>query len=79
VGFLLKWVVDFDVHGNIVKKSDGLACSTDAPENVEQVTALMQQSPSCSARQHVITSRILSKSIKTFLQRLQVPVLNSSN
>jgi hypothetical protein len=38
-GILLKWVVDFDVHGNIVNKSDGPACSTDAPENVEQVTA----------------------------------------
>jgi hypothetical protein len=60
-----------------VNKSDGPVCSTDAPENVKQVTAVMQQSQSCSARKYEITLQMLIKSNKHFPQGLEVLVQNS--
>jgi hypothetical protein len=64
---ILKWVDDFNVHGSVVNKFVDPAHSVRTPENTERVTAAMQQSPTCSARQHTITLQMSSRSLQRIL------------
>jgi hypothetical protein len=64
---ILKWVHDFNVHGNVVNKFVGPAHSVHTPENIERMTAAMQQSPTRSARWHAIALQMSSRSLRRIL------------
>jgi hypothetical protein len=64
---ILKWVDDFNVRGSVVNKFVGPAHSVRTPQDVERVTATMQQSPTSSARRHAIALQMSSRSLRRIL------------
>jgi hypothetical protein len=61
---ILKWVDDFSVCDSVVNRSVRPARFSRTPENAEQVTAVMQHSPTRSGRRHAVPFKILSKSLQ---------------
>jgi hypothetical protein len=64
---ILKWVNNFNVCDSVVKKFVGPARSVCTPEDIGTVKAAMQQSPTCSARKHMIALHMSSSSLRRIL------------
>jgi hypothetical protein len=56
--------VDSNVHGSVVNKYIAPARFVRTPESAERVRVIMQQSPTRSARRHVVSLQMSSRSLR---------------